>query len=95
MRYLSVATILLGIFFFAAPANPSDPSAEPTFIDGDIGFAAIHAISGDGHRVVFESASDLTGGNPDGNGELFLWSDTGGFLQLTDTCASPILIRGV
>ena len=85
MRYLSVATILLGIFFFAAPANPSNPSAEPTFIDGDIGFAAIHAISGDGHRVVFESASDLTGGNPDGNGELFLWSDTGGFLQLTDT----------
>lgn len=85
MRYLSVATILVGIFFFAAPASASTPPVEPTFIDGSTGFGAIHASSGDGHRVVFESANDLTGGNPDGNGELFLWSDTGGFLQLTDT----------
>ncbi len=56
-----------------------------TFLEENTGVVASHAISGDGSRVVFESSSDITGNNADGNPELFLWKMEGGFSQLTDT----------
>ena len=41
-------------------------------------------ISGDGSTICFESNKDLTGGNPDHNDEIFLWT-SGTFRQLTST----------
>jgi len=59
-----------------------------TFLEGNTGLGASHAISGDGSRVVFESSSDITGNNADGNPELFIWKMETGFTQLTDTTGS-------
>jgi VCBS repeat-containing protein len=44
------------------------------------------SLSGDGQHIAFSSFADLTGGNPDGNRELFLYEvATGAFTQVTDT----------
>jgi Tol biopolymer transport system component len=44
------------------------------------------AISGDGTRIAFSSTADLTGGNSDGNRELFLYDiPARGLSQVTDT----------
>lgn len=43
-------------------------------------------LSADGSRIVFSSAADLTGGNADGNMEVFVYDLlAGSFQQLTDT----------
>jgi hypothetical protein len=50
-----------------------------------LGLGINPAISGDGRWVAFESWMDLTGGNPDGNWEIFLWDSQLGILsQITD-----------
>jgi Tol biopolymer transport system component len=47
------------------------------------GFGAI-SISDDGERIAFAHGGDLTGGNPDGSGEIFrILADGTGLLQLT------------
>jgi hypothetical protein len=44
------------------------------------------SISSDGTRLVFTSRADLTGDNPDGNREVFLFdADTGITSQITDS----------
>jgi Tol biopolymer transport system component len=43
------------------------------------------AISGDGTRIAFASNRDHRGTNPDGNTEIFLWTDGSGITQITDT----------
>ncbi|RZL39973.1 MAG: hypothetical protein EOP35_02255 [Rubrivivax sp.] len=44
------------------------------------------SISGDGSRIAFSSSADLTGGNADGNYEVFVYDLlAGSFQQLTDT----------
>jgi Tol biopolymer transport system component len=44
------------------------------------------AISGNGTRIAFESLHNLTGGNPDGNFEIFIYdTQAGSFTQVTDT----------
>lgn len=44
------------------------------------------SLSGDGSRLAFGSSADLTGGNADGNTEIFVYDLlAGSFLQLTDT----------
>lgn len=44
------------------------------------------SISADGTRIVFRSADDIGGGNPDRNSEIFLYDATGPTVtQLTDT----------
>lgn len=44
------------------------------------------SLSGDGSRIAFGSSADLTGGNADGNTEIFVYDLlAGSFLQLTDT----------
>src|SRR5262245_4875125 len=46
----------------------------------------VPAISGDGRRVTFRSFADLTGENPDGNDEIFLFdTGTGRLTQITRT----------
>ncbi len=53
-----------------------------TFFGGDSDYPS---ISFDGIRIVFSSSADLTGGNPDGNREIFLWAEGSGIAQLTST----------
>ena len=49
------------------------------------------SISGDGTRIAFEYDRDLTGGNPEGRDEIFLYdSTTGGFTQVTDVVGSNV-----
>ena len=43
------------------------------------------SINADGTRIAFLSNANLTGGNPDGNAEIFLWTQGGDFTQITDT----------
>ena len=46
----------------------------------------VRGVSDDGKRVVFESAADITGGNPDFNLEVFVYVvDTRTFIQVTNT----------
>jgi len=62
----------------------NDP--DPLSISGTGG-----AISGDGSRVIFTSPSDLTGENPDGGQQIFLydtWTDS--LTQLTDGVGSSL-----
>ncbi|MFG6433518.1 TolB family protein [Roseateles sp. LYH14W] len=50
------------------------------------GNAQAASVSGDGSRIAFGSSADLTGGNADGNTEIFVYDLlAGSFLQLTDT----------
>jgi Tol biopolymer transport system component len=45
------------------------------------------SISADGNKIAFRSTRNLTGGNPDSNPEIFLWTAVFGFAQLTTTTA--------
>src|SRR5215207_6647933 len=49
------------------------------------------SISGDGTRITFDFDRDLTGGNPDGRVEIFLYdATTGVFTQVTDTAGENV-----
>ncbi|OWY60343.1 hypothetical protein B7486_69690, partial [cyanobacterium TDX16] len=53
--------------------------------DRDSNLAPDVSVSGDGRRVAFESEADLTGDNPEGNTEVFLFDTTDGTTsQITD-----------
>ena len=46
------------------------------------------SINADGTRIAFQSDADITGGNPDGNIEIYLFDTTTGiFTQITDNTA--------
>ncbi|MFN7931530.1 MAG: hypothetical protein U0Y68_27090 [Blastocatellia bacterium] len=48
--------------------------------------SSVRGVSDDGKRVVFESAADITGGNPDLNLEVFVYDvDKRTFIQITNT----------
>jgi Tol biopolymer transport system component len=52
------------------------------------GGAAATSISADGTRIAFESSNDITPGipgNADGNPEIFLWTQSTGLTQLTNS----------
>jgi Tol biopolymer transport system component len=50
------------------------------------GFSSFPAISNDGNQIAFESTADMTGGNPDGNSEIFfIDTRTGSVTQVTRT----------
>ena len=88
-RYIGfVASVLLAGAVAVPPAGAQSLLVVPTFVEGDWSFGATHALSGDGRRLVFESASNITGGNADGNGELFLRDQSTGITQLTNTTGS-------
>lgn len=54
--------------------------------------SAAPRISDDGRQVWFVSQADLTGGNPDGNTELYRWSEGAGIAQVTATRGTPNVI---
>jgi len=48
-------------------------------------FSFNSSINADGTRIAFESSADINGGNPDGNGEVWLFDTTTGVTtQITD-----------
>ncbi len=53
--------------------------------DSKVGSSVHPSINSDGSIIAFESTSDLTGDNADGNNEIFLWDSTSGLKQITDT----------
>ncbi len=76
--------------------------ARLTTATGSRTSSAAPRLSGDGRRVWFVSQSDFTGGNGDGNTEVFRWTDGTGIVQVTDTrgvpgviAVSPDLVPGV
>lgn len=79
--------VALGLAFAAPDARSLEVGA--ILLEANTGSGAVHAISGDGQRVVYESSSDPVGGNPDGNNELFLYDRSLGVVaQITDTTGS-------
>jgi hypothetical protein len=82
------AVVLAGLALASTAVDAQALTVVPTFLEASTGFGAVHVISGDGRRVVYESSSDPVGSNADGNGELFLWDETLGVSQLTDTVGS-------
>lgn len=75
--------VVLALAPFAVAVRALEVGA--TLVEANIGLSAIHAISGNGRRVVYESASDPVGANADGNNELFLWDSVLGVSQITST----------
>jgi uncharacterized repeat protein (TIGR01451 family) len=65
--------------------------SQVTFTTGS--FSGSPSINGDGTRIAFESGINLTGGNPDGNREIFLYdTTTHTFIQLSDTTSGLNLV---
>ena len=48
------------------------------------------SINADGTRIAFYSNRDLTGGNADGNYEIFLWTQGSGFTQITNSTGGGV-----
>ena len=71
------------IFLYdAAAANLTQVSSSPT------GFSRSPSISADGNRIAFRSLGNLTGGNADGNAEIFLYETaTASLTQITNVTA--------
>lgn len=59
------------------------------------GFSVESFVSRDGRRIVFESDADLAGSNADANFEVFLWDQTDGIIQLTDTTTGFVLTKRI
>jgi hypothetical protein len=53
------------------------------------------SINADGTRIAFVSTSDLTGGNPDGNQEIFLAGGASVDIQASGSGPGPILLNPV
>jgi uncharacterized repeat protein (TIGR01451 family) len=70
------------IFLFDTTTNTLSQITNTT---GSVGSFRI-VSNADGTRIAFESSANLTGGNPDGNFEVFLYDTTAGTLtQITNT----------
>jgi uncharacterized repeat protein (TIGR01451 family) len=75
------ADVNLEIFLYDAVTNGFTQVTDTTL--GDTGFPS---INGDGTRIAFRSNSDPTGGNANGNIEIFLYNAvSNSFTQVTDT----------
>ncbi len=73
------------IFLFDTTANSFTQVTNTTNPPLDFGNQD-PSINGDGTRIAFESNRDLTGGNADGNIEIFLYdTTTNSFTQVTNT----------
>lgn len=90
-RFLLTSAIFcfLGIAF-SSQAQYVQTSDEVSLIQTtnitDTPASPVRGVSDDGKRVVFESAADITGGNPDLNLEVFVYEvDKRTFIQVTNT----------
>lgn len=78
-RQLSVCLVVTFVFAVPAAAVPVQITNTPSF--NNFG----PSVSADGNRLVFYSAADNTGGNPDDNFEIYLYDrPTSTLTQITD-----------
>lgn len=76
--------------FVSSPAQYVQTADEVSLIQAtnitDTPVSPVRGVSEDGKRVVFESAANITGGNPDLNLEIFVYEvDKRTFVQVTNT----------
>jgi uncharacterized protein (TIGR03437 family) len=90
------AQVIFCLITCLSPISAQTPTPTPTpqrdelsafqrtdTVDRDL---ILRAVSDDGRRFVFESTGNLTGGNGDGNQEIFLYDvDLRGLIQVTNT----------
>jgi len=88
---LSVLVILcLAGTFTQALAQSDETSIIPITKLLNSSGALVRGVSDDGKRIVFESTSDYTGGNPDFNREVFVYdADSRTIIQITSTKNVP------
>jgi Tol biopolymer transport system component len=81
-----LATLILVFGILATPVQAQVNCLFTQITETSEGENIKPGISEDGTRIAFSSSSDLTGENPDGNDEIFLF-DTGSssFTQITDS----------
>ncbi len=82
-RYVAIAVITLITWWNPGISEAQYTHAQLTTTTGDGSYSP--SISADGTKIAFRSNRNLTGGNPDGNWEVFLWTAGSGTAQLTDT----------
>lgn len=81
-RISSDGQTLAYVITVLGPASVAHLYAAGETAPGEV--AIYPSLSGDGRRVAYQSWQDLTGENPDGSYELFLWDiDTGNLTQIT------------
>lgn len=83
---------LLGALLAGYCPQPAEAEVTVTQITNTTGSSLFYqspdsspSINADGTRIAFNSWSNLTGGNPDGSEELFLWTQGSGFTQITNS----------
>ncbi len=86
----ATASLLVAGLLAASAATAQTLPTGATHIETDISSEGLHALSGDGQRLVFVSDRDITGANADGNKELFLWDRQTGVTQLTNIVNSEL-----
>lgn len=87
---LTSAVFCLFGSLISSPAQYVQTTDEISLIQAtnitDTPASPVRGVSDDGKRVVFESAADITGGNPDLNLEVFVYEvDKRTFVQVTNT----------
>ncbi|CBE69930.1 MAG: hypothetical protein F9K13_07465 [Candidatus Methylomirabilis oxygeniifera] len=82
-RYVTLAVMMLITWWNPGISEAQYTYSQLTTTTGD--GSASPSISADGTRIAFRSNRNLTGGNSDGNYEIFLWISGSGFTQITDT----------
>ena len=89
--------LLIGGHKVWAQLSPAPDTCPITQITDTIaGDAQYPALDADGTRVVFQSTADLTGENPDGNTEIFLFDmSSAAFTQITHTTKSTTQALGI
>jgi Tol biopolymer transport system component len=81
------------IFLFNTASNTTTQLTNSTGSGDNVGNFA-PSINADGTRIAFHSNRDLTGGNADGNAEIFLFDTTTGTLtQITHSTEGGLLLE--
>jgi Tol biopolymer transport system component len=85
-----LALLILGSFIFGQNAEAQQLVCPERFVeqltDTPTGFNENPSINADGMFIAFDSTSNINGGNPDGNKEIYLVNTrTENFTQITDT----------
>jgi Tol biopolymer transport system component len=99
---IGVAAAASALFVLAPTATAQQASTQPlscsiTQITNSSApdFGYYSSIDGDGIRIAFESSADLTGGNPEGNREIFLYNtELNVFTQIAEGYGPSISANG-
>lgn len=88
-RWAHCVLVLLFCLIAGYDLQPAEAQVTITQITNTMRGAFVgnsdYPINADGTRIAFLSNANLTGGNPDGNHEIFLWTQGVGITQITNT----------